>query len=322
MSFDLDPIYLVYAFVAASVGLFIEGFYLLFFSGASYRSNINRRLRLMKERPDREGLLVDLRRERGLTGLGDYRLPLVALNRLILQSGVTIGFAKLLLIMGASAAFAFTVDLVPRGNFFEAILLGLFAGIILPLIVLRILRGRRRKQFGAQFPDAIDIIVRSLRAGHPVPIAITMVARESPDPVGTEFGLVADEITYGADLETAMRNLYYRIGQDDLPLFVTAVAIQSSTGGNLGEILQNLSAVIRQRFKMRRKIRALAAEGRASALILSSLPIGIFFIIQFIAPDFYGSVWHQDLTKTVLALAGTWMGIGNLIMYRLVNFRV
>jgi len=103
---------------------------------------------------------------------------------------------------------------------------------------------------------------------------------------------------------------------------VTAVAIQSSTGGNLGEILQNLSAVIRQRFKMRRKIRALAAEGRASALILSSLPIGIFFIIQFIAPDFYGSVWHQDLTKTVLALAGTWMGIGNLIMYRLVNFRV
>jgi len=294
----------------------------LFFSGASYRSNINRRLRLMKDRPDREGLLLDLRRERGLTGLGDYRLPLVALNRLILQSGVTIGFGKLLLIMGASAALAFTVDLVLRGNIFEAILLALFAGIVLPFIALRILRGRRRKQFGAQFPDAIDIIVRSLRAGHPVPIAITMVARESPDPVGTEFGLVSDEITYGADLETAMRNLYYRIGQDDLPLFVTAVAIQSSTGGNLGEILQNLSAVIRQRFKMRRKIRALAAEGRASALILSSLPIGIFFIIQFIAPDFYGSVWHQDLTKTVLALAGTWMGIGNLIMYRLVNFRV
>ena len=224
--------------------------------------------------------------------------------------------------MGASAALAFTVDLVLRGNIFEAILLALFAGIVLPFIALRILRGRRRKQFGAQFPDAIDIIVRSLRAGHPVPIAITMVARESPDPVGTEFGLVSDEITYGADLETAMRNLYYRIGQDDLPLFVTAVAIQSSTGGNLGEILQNLSAVIRQRFKMRRKIRALAAEGRASALILSSLPIGIFFIIQFIAPDFYGSVWHQDLPKTVLAMAGTWMGIGNLIMYRLVNFRV
>ena len=106
------------------------------------------------------------------------------------------------------------------------------------------------------------------------------------DPIGSEFGIVADEITYGADLETALRNLYFRVGQDDLPLFVTAVAIQGSTGGNLGEILENLSAVIRQRFKMRRKIRALAAEGRASAMILSSLPIAMFLVIQFVLARF------------------------------------
>jgi tight adherence protein B len=322
MPFELDPIYLVYAFVAASAGLFVEGMYLLFFSGASYRSNINRRLRLLKDKPDREGVLVELRRERGLTGLGDYRLPLVAFNRLVLQSGLTIGFSRLLIVVGVGTAFAFAGAMMFRNDFVEAILFALFAGTVVPLVALRILRGRRQKLFGAQFPDAIDMIVRSLRAGHPVPIAISMVARELPDPVGTEFGLVADEITYGADLETAMRNLYFRNGQDDLPLFVTAVAIQSSTGGNLGEILQNLSGVIRQRFKMRRKIRSLAAEGRASALILSSLPIGIFFIIQFIAPDFYASVWHQDLTQTCLAIAGTWMGIGNFIMYRMVNFRI
>lgn len=322
MSFELDPLYLIYAFVAASAGLFVEGMYLLFFSGASYRSNINRRLRLMKNRTDREGILVELRRERGLTGLGDYRLPLVALNRLILQSGLTIGFAKLLILIGIGVAVAFAAAMVVRNNIIEAIGFALLVGVVVPFMALRVLRGKRQKQFGAQFPDAIDIIVRSLRAGHPVPIAITMVARELPDPIGTEFGLVADEVTYGADLETAMRNLYFRIGQDDLPLFVTAVAIQSSTGGNLGEILQNLSAVIRQRFKMRRKIRSLAAEGRASALILSSLPIGIFFVIQLIAPDFYASVWHQDLTKICLAVAGTWMGIGNFIMYRMVNFRI
>jgi tight adherence protein B len=187
---------------------------------------------------------------------------------------------------------------------------------------LRFLRNRRRKKFGAQFPDALDIIVRSLRAGHPVPISVTMVAREMPDPVGSEFGIVADEITFGADLETGMRNLYYRIGQEDLPLFVTAVAIQGSTGGNLGEILQNLSAVIRQRFKMRRKVKALAAEGRASALILSSLPILMFLVIQVITPEFYGSVWNYDLTKICLAVAGGWMAIGNFIMYRMVNFRI
>jgi len=143
-----------------------------------------------------------------------------------------------------------------------------------------------------------------------------------PDPIGSEFGIVADEITYGADLETAMRNLYFRLGQDDLPLFVTAVAIQGSTGGNLGEILENLSGVIRQRFKMRRKIKALAAEGRASALILSSLPIGMFIVIQVVAPDFYGSVWKFDLTKYCLGVAASWMSVGNLIMYRMVNFKI
>ena len=155
-----------------------------------------------------------------------------------------------------------------------------------------------------------------------MPIAITMVAREVRDPIGCEFGIVADEITYGSDLESALRNLYFRIGQDDLPLFVTAVAIQGSTGGNLGEILENLSGVIRERFKMRRKVRALASEGRASALILSSLPIMVFLVIQVVAPDFYAQIWDEDITKKALAAAATWMGLGNFIMYRLVNFRI
>src|SRR5438105_7313575 len=121
------------------------------------------------------------------------------------------------------------------------------------------------------------------------------------DPIGSEFGVVVDEVTYGSDLETALRNLYFRIGQDDLPLFVIAVAIQGSTGGSLGEILENLSGVIRQRFKMRREIRALAAEGRASAIILSSLPIAMFLIIQIVAPEFYAGVWDEEITKTALA---------------------
>jgi tight adherence protein B len=153
-------------------------------------------------------------------------------------------------------------------------------------------------------------------------VAINMVAREMADPIGSEFGIVTDEITYGADLETAMRNLFFRVGTDDLPLFVTAVAIQTSTGGNLGEILENLSRVIRERFKMRRKIRSLAAEGRASAMILSSLPIAMFAVINFMVPSFYASVWGEDLTKIALAAAGGWMGIGNLIMFRMVNFKV
>jgi tight adherence protein B len=217
---------------------------------------------------------------------------------------------------------SFVLGMVVRGNLTEALLIALFGGVVMPYLVLRFLRSRRQKAFGAQFPDALDMIVRSLRAGHPTPIALTMVAREMRDPIGSEFGIVVDEITYGADLETALRNLNVRIGQDDLPLFVTAVAIQGSTGGNLGEILEGLSAVIRQRFKMRRKIRALASEGRASALILSALPIMMFLIIQVIVPSFYASVWHIPMTKQVLLAAGTWMAIGNFIMYRMVNFKI
>lgn len=320
--FNFDQIYLVYLLVGASAAMFAEGAYLVFHGQASYRKNINRRLRLMDQKPDRENVLIQLRRERGLTGDGNYRLPLINLNQLLLQSGLSIGFGRLMIFIVIGMVAAFSGVMTFDGKMSHAIGAALFCGLILPIAVLRFLRSRRQKKFGAMFPDAIDIIVRSLRAGHPVPVAIAMVSRELRDPIGSEFGIVTDEITYGADLETAMRNLYFRVGTDDLPLFVTAVAIQSSTGGNLGEILDNLSAVIRQRFKMRRKIRALSAEGRASALILSSLPFGMFAIINFLVPSFYASVWDQDLTKIGLALAGGWMSIGNFIMYRLVNFRI
>src|SRR5512139_1258341 len=302
---NFNSIYLFYIFIGLSAAMFAEGVYLLVYSNASYR---NRRLKVMSDKTDRESVLVQLRRERGLTSGGDYRLPIVNLNQLLLQSGLSIGFGRLILVIVAGMVAIFAGVLTFDGKVSHALLATLGGGLVLPALVLWFLRSRRQKKFSAQFPDGIDIIVRSLRAGHPVPIAIAMVAREMADPIGTEFGIVTDEMTYGSDLETAMRNLYFRVGTDDLPLFVTAVAIQSSTGGNLSEILQNLSSVIRQRFKMRRKIRALASEGRASAMILSSLPIGLFLVIQVVAPEFYASVWHEDLTKIALACAAGWMG--------------
>jgi tight adherence protein B len=319
---SFDPIYLVWLFVAVSAGLTVEALYLLCFSSASYRSQINRRLMISKDRTDRESVLVELRRERGLTSGGNYQLGMVAINRLILQSGLTVGVSRLAIIFGVISAAGFGLILLWRRDLIDACVVAVFCVTGLPYFTLRLLRSRRQGRFAAQFPDALDIIVRSLRAGHPVPIAIAMVGREMPDPIGTEFGIVSDEITYGADLENGMRNLYTRIGSDDLPLFVTAVAIQGSTGGNLGEILQNLSGVIRQRFKMRRKIRALAAEGRASAMILSALPIGMFLVIQWMVPEFYSSVWQEPLTKELLGGAALWMGVGNLIMFKMVNFKI
>jgi tight adherence protein B len=322
MSFDINSIYLLWLCVGLSAALAVEAVYLLCFSTASYRSQVNRRLMLAKDRVDRESVLVALRRERGLTAQGNYRFYVHALNRLVLQSGITMGLTRLIVVITLTSVATFVATMVFRSSVLEATIVAALAATALPYLILRLLRGRRQKKFGSQFPDALDTIVRSLRAGHPVPVAIAMVGREMADPIGSEFGMVSDEITYGADLEAAMQSLYCRVGSDDLPLFVTAVAIQASTGGNLGEILENLSGVIRQRFKMRRKIRALAAEGRASALILSALPIGLFIVIQVTSPEFYAAVWHDGLTKILLAGAAGWMLVGNLVMFKMVNFRI
>ena len=322
MPFDIDPVYLVYALAAGSVILFVEAIHLIFFSAASYRNRINRRLRLKEGQPSGEAILLQLRRERGLTSGGFYSLPSVALNQLVLQSGLSMGLKRFLILDVVISAVVFVVVFYYQDNLVQAAIAAVVCSVLMPFVVLRFMRGRRRKKFGEQFPDALDIIVRSLRAGHPVPVAVQMVAREMPDPVGTEFGIVADEVAYGADLEGGMRNLYFRSGQEDLPLFVTAVAIQTTTGGKLSEILENLSGVIRQRFKMRRKVHALAAEGRFSAMFLSAVPILLFLILKVIAPDYYESVWHVPFTKYALGAAAGWMLLGNLFMYRMVSFKI
>ena len=122
-------------------------------------------------------------------------------------------------------------------------------------------------------PDALDVIVRGLRAGHPFRVALGLVAREMPDPVGSEFGIVADEIMFGLGQSAAIDNLFPRVGQEDLSFFSTAVNIQNQTGGNLAEILSRLSTMLRSRSKLRLKIRALSSEGRLSAIFLSATHI-------------------------------------------------
>src|ERR1044072_9225679 len=322
MPFELDTPTLIIICAAISVVLFAEAVYLLGFSTASYRSNVNRRLKISKNQPDREAILIQLRRERGLTSEGLLRFGVQWFNRLLLESGMTGGLLTLAIVGFVAGGVAFAAVFKFRGDVLQAGLAAVIAALLFPFSMLLFKRKRRHGKFAEQVADAMAICVRSLRAGHPVPVAVGLVAQELPDPIGTEFGIAADEITYGADVETAMRNLYFRVGQEDLPLFVTAVSIQGSTGGNLSEILENLSSVIRQRFKMRRKIKALAAEGKFSALFLSGLPVAIFFLLNLVAPDFYSSIWNQSLTKMGLGLAVVWMMLGNIVMFKMCNFRI
>lgn len=315
-----DPLLLTAAGAVVALVLAGEALWLLLHDTRAYRSRINRRLVVASTGIAHERVLLQLRRERGL-GPDGGMLSLSSLRRLVVQSGLRITGTRLGLVV-LVFAIATAAAVLATGEAAKALAAAAAAAVILPPALLIFARNRRRARFALQFPQAIDIIVRSLRAGYPVPVALAMVAREMPDPVGSEFGIMADEITYGADIETAMRAMMGRVGQEDLPLFVTSVAIQATTGGNLGQILENLATVIRERFKMRRKIRGLSAEGRVSAMILNAMPLVVFVSINLINPAFYGEVWHLPITTMVFGGGILWMIIGNLIMWRMINFKV
>jgi tight adherence protein B len=149
-----------------------------------------------------------------------------------------------------------------------------------------------------------------------------MVAREMADPIGTEFGMVVDEVTYGSDLVTALLALYERVGHPDLPLLVSSVSIQSATGGNLREILDSLAKVIRDRLKMKAKIRAISSEGRLSAILLSGMPVLLFIALLLLNPEYYGGIWEEPLTWYMFGGLLFWLTVGNLLIMKMVNFKV
>jgi len=315
-----SPVYVVYAAAALTGIMIAEGLYLLYAGRSDKRTAINRRMKLAENKISQEQVLIQLRKERGIDG-GSSIFSLDRFRALRTQSGMTTPLPKFLMITsGIALALALVVIWKGLPLLFGLILLLLLLPV-LPVMAMRWMRKRRHKRFGIQLPEALELITRGLKAGHPVPVAIAMVSREMADPIGTEFGVVADEVTYGSDLVSALNNLFDRVGHEDLPLFVTAVSIQSSSGGNLREILDGLSATIRDRGKLRRKVRAISTEGRMSAYILTAVPVLLFTAIMVLMPQFYQDVW--DVPKTWYMLSGSiiWLLLGNAIMFKMSNFR-
>lgn len=187
---------------------------------------------------------------------------------------------------------------------------------------LRWKRARRIGLFGEQLPEVLDVIVRSLRAGHPLTVSLSLVAREMPEPAGPEFALVIDEVNYGRSITEALENLYQRVGYPELKFFVASTSIAHQTGGNLGEILSRLSRMLRERFRLMRRVRALSAEGRFSGYALSVLPVALFGLINVVSPNYYTEFWRSPVASTVLAISLCLLAIGNLIILRLVNLKV
>jgi tight adherence protein B len=316
---SLELIHLIYLAAAACGILLAEAVYLLFAGRRARRDAVNRRLRLREGQLTQEQVLVQLRKERGIVPGGSARFAGM-LRRLRIQSGLTMSLPRFLLLTSAAAGRR------PRRAFPG------HAAAVRRRASSAAGRGTAgaRAAFHAQAPsqdirhpapEALELITRGLKAGHPVPVAIAMVAREMPDPIGTEFGLVADEVTYGSDLVSALNAMYERVGHEDLPLFVTAVSIQSTSGGNLREILDGLSTLIRERGKLRRKVRSISTEGRMSAYILTAIPAFLMSGMMVLMPQFYSNVWEEPLTWYLLGGSVAWLMLGNAIMFKMSNFR-
>ncbi len=313
--------WIIYALAFGAVLLGVQGLYL--FLGPKYEQKkaINRRLALGERLGTPTEVLETLRRERGL-GLARGVRALAGLEELVIQTGMRIEPNRLLMmVIGLTVVLVLVISFGIGFNLITIVLAVVlaFAGVYLMLLLRR---RKRIARFGEQFPDGLDVIVRGLRAGHPFRVALGLVGHEMSDPIGTEFGIVVDEIAFGLDVSTAVDSLVRRVGHEDLTFFAVAVNIQSQTGGNLAEILSRLSNLLRNRAKMRLKIQALTSEGRMSALFLSLAPFILVAVITLIAPSYFGDVRNHPLLVPAAGFGLLLLAIGNIIMYRMVNFKV
>lgn len=242
------------------------------------------------------------------------------LHSVIIQSGIKVSVLGLLLTYIVLFTFVYLL------TWKLSVVLGLAISGVVPSVLLALFLVRKRAlriaSFGEQLPDVIEIVVRSLKAGHPLPVAISLVGREMPAPAGPEFMIVFEEISYGREVREALEGLYSRVGHPDLSFLITSIAIAHQTGGNLGEILARLSKLIRERFRMKRKIKALSAEGRAGGLVLTIVPLLIFAAVATLNPRYYSEFWGHPGQNAMIGLAIVLLTIGNFTIYKLVNFKV
>jgi tight adherence protein B len=291
-------------------------------SVATQKRKMNKRLKVSEKVDGVSALVMELRKQRGLDAKGERGRRLRWLSNLIVASGLKYEpkkwtvYAVLAGLVGGMAAAVLSKNplLFPVGL--------LLFGVGGPIFYLKHLVKKRAKALGFQLPQALEIIVRSLEAGHPVPTAINLVGREMVDPIGSEFGMAADEIAYGATMEQAIERMSERCQHPDVDLFAATVRLQAGTGGNLTGLLKLNAATVRERHKMRLKIQAASSEGRASAMILTSAPFVSTGFIVISSPHFYGDVIHEPMVKWGLMGLGIWMFLGNMVMRRMIDLRI
>ncbi|KPQ07664.1 MAG: Tad secretion system assembly platform protein TadB [Rhodobacteraceae bacterium HLUCCA12] len=321
---SISPTLIIYLLIFGGIVLLVEAIYLMVF-GRSIRlgSRMNRRLEMLDANASRQEAIERLRKEinqHGKSrGIPFYSLladkaakgkiafsPVALIGLMVLLAGVA--FVALTMATGAPPLVKLGVSAV----------MGVGA-------VWFWVAGKARKRYQMieeQLPDAIDMLVRGLRVGHPFVQALSGAAKEIPDPLGTELGFIADEAAYGRDMGEALMAFAERIEMQDLRFLAVAVTIQQQSGGNLADILDGLSKVVRARFKLFRKVRAITAEAKWSGMFLSGFPIAAMLMISLIKPDYYDEVKETALFIPASLVVFALLAVNILYMRKMVNIKV
>jgi tight adherence protein B len=322
----MDTSFVVFAVIAfLAVVLALEGLYNLWASGSSPEARrIARRLALLDDAATAVTSIERTRESARMPRLNAWLRqvgPGRRLHRFVDASGMNISPGELMMMSITLCA----CGLLLPGLFGQppvfALVLGLALGVA-PWLRIAQRRTARVARIERQFPEALDLMSRSMRAGHAFPAAVKMVADEIPEPLGRDFRTLFDEMNYGVPASEALARLAERLPLADVSYFVVAVLIQREAGGNLAELLDSIAAIVRERLKLHGQVRTLSAEGRLSAYILTGLPFCVGLAVNVVNPDFMGLLWTDPLGHRMVGAALFMMLLGILWMRRIVRIRV
>lgn len=315
---------LIYILIFVAVLVLVEGLYLTVFGKSiSLNNRVSRRLALLEKSGNREQVLDQLRKEMG-QHLKARGIPLYSILATKAQkANIAFSPLQLVMIMGGVSVFAFlglTIGTSAEPAVRALIAVSMGVGGVYVWVSRK--AKKRLDLMDEQLPDAVELMVRSLRVGHPFSSAVGIVAREVADPLGTEFGIIADEAAYGRDVSEALKEFAERMESQDLRFLAVAVTIQQTSGGNLAEILHGLAQVIRARFKLFRRVRAITAEAKWSGMFLSAFPIGALIMIQVIQPNYFDELKDTPSFIPAALVVGVLLVINVIFMKMMVNIKV
>lgn len=322
MSISAEPI--IYGLIFLAVLALVEGLYLTVFGKSiSLNSKVNRRLELLEKGAAREEVLEQLRKEMS-QHLKARKIPIYSLLATKAQkANIAFSPSQLIMIMAVLAVVAFvglTVGTAAAAP--VRLLVSIIMGVGAVYIWINNKAKKRLSMIEEQLPDAVELMVRSLRVGHPFSSAVSIVAKEVPDPLASEMGVIADESAYGRDVGEALKAMAERLDMQDLRFLAVAVTIQQTSGGNLAEILDGLAKVIRARFKLFRRVNAITAEAKWSGMFLSVFPLGALVMINVIQPNYYDQVMDTPVFIPAALVVAAFLVANIFVMRSLVNIKV